>query len=290
MASTLLQTEPFINPGSIGLPGIDLSVLDAEIALCNDPRLVFWGRARDGYSAEGLLDRNIDSEKLLIPGNVAMPAQITGLDPDPLLPTATIDPAVWAAYNDNHACKFATGATNGHLKLLNALSVHSDEYAGDFTVIIVGRSGPADNCYFWGNDQTPVATSSGSFLQWLSSGGLAFQVNGIQLIPNTATATPSFASLYADGPRMVTCALSDNLNKARMRIDRGLYDKEVTGVSAFNVEPTFRLGVAGPANAGVVDGGDFAEIMIWRGYITDDVATLAAIEALLGARYGIPAI
>lgn len=285
MGTTQLQTLPYVNAGSVGLRGIDLTVMQDEKIISADSRVVHWGRARDGYSVAGVLSRVIDSQLLMTPGNVVMPTQITGLENDYLCKAAQFEATIWAAYNENHALKFATGATNGHLVLANGLPIHLDEWGGDFTIIFFGRPGPADNCYAWGNNQVPSATQTGTFMQWTSTGGISFQVNGTQIIANSATASPAFSSLFADGPRLVILSFSDSANKCRIRIDGGLYDKEVTGVTANNTEATLRLGTAGPANAGTIDGGDYGEFIVMRGYLTDDVAALLRIENLIMKRY-----
>jgi|GEM_PF-5982728 hypothetical protein len=285
MGTSQLQTLPYINAGSVGLRAIDLAALEDEKIISADTNVVHWLRGRDGYSVAGVLSRVIDSQLRMTPGGAAMPIQITGLDNDYLCKSAQVDQAIWAAYNDNHALKFANGTANGHLKLDNALSVHGDVYLGDFTVIFFGRPGPADNCFPFGNNQVATASSSGTLLQWTSGGALTFQVNGTQLIPNTASASPAFSSVYADGPRLIIISFSDNLNKCRIRIDGGLYDREITGVSVFNVESTLRLGLAGSNLAGPIDLGDFGEFMVRRGYLTDDPVMLARIEKNIMNRY-----
>ncbi len=285
MGGTTLKEIPFVNPGSADLYGIDPTVLDDENILADDPLTVLWVRGRDAFTSSGWETRQRYGSAKLTPGNIALPTQITAIDPDPYTEGATTDPAVWAAYSENHAIKFGSGASNGSLMLANALSVHGDEWKGDFTVAFFGRPGPGDNTYIWGNNQVPAATSSGTFFQWTSVGGLSFQVNGVQVIPNTAAANPPFSSLFADGPRLVIIAFSDDTNRCRIRIDCGVYDLEVTGVTALNVESTFRLGTAGPANAGTLDLGDCGELLIRRGYLTDDAAMLARFEGLMKKRY-----
>ncbi|WIA58252.1 hypothetical protein N6H05_10790 [Sphingobium sp. WTD-1] len=285
MTDTILTQLPFVNQGSVGLLGIDPAVLDDEDVVALDLRLVFWGRARDALHAADWTSRAIGSEFKMVPGGAAMPTQITGLDPDPLCDRAVFNAAVWAAYNERHALVFGAGALNGHLMASSALSTHLDAFGGDFTIIFFGRPGPGDNAFPFGNNQVATAASSGMLLQWTSAGGLTFQVNGTQIIANTATASPAFASVYADGPRLIVLAFSDNLNKCRLRIDAGLYDREVTSVTAFNTDSTIRLGLAGSNLSGPIDGGDCGEFIVLRGYLTDDPVMLARIEKLIMDHY-----
>lgn len=286
MSGTLFTQLPFTNAASVGLLGIDVAALDDEEIIAADPRLVGWWRARDAFDATGWDTRVPDGVAKLTPGRTALPMQISGVSPDPLLGSLPLDLAVYQAYNERNALKFGLGATNGDMILANGLTIHLDAWGGDFTVFECSRHGPTDNCYFWGNNEAPVATSSGTFLQKVSTGGMALQIGGVQVIPNTATATPSFASPYDDGPHLVCSAFSDSTNKARLRIDAGVgYDKTVTGVTALNSEGTFRLGTAGPAGSGPIDGGDIAELLIFRGYIPDDAVTLARVEKIIRDRY-----
>jgi hypothetical protein len=290
MAGTSFKQNPYINPGAAALLGIDLAAIPDEKALCDHPSLVFWGRGRDGFSSAGWQTRAPNSDAIMVPGNVALPTQISGISPDlDLVEGATIDAAIWEAYNRNHALRFGQGATNGHLRLDNGLSVHGDQQFGDFFIWFYGRPGPGDNVYFWGNNLVPGSGNPGTFFQWTSAGALVLQIGGTQIF-NTTALTPAFTSLFADGPRLVMIGFSDTTNTARIRIDRGLYDKTVGTGNVVNAEGTLRLGCAGPASAGVADYADLAEFGVHRGFGFDDAGLIALIEKLCGDRYDIPAI
>lgn len=268
--STVITKRPYANPDSVGITAVDLPTTD-ELTIFD--ACAQWWRADVALSDTAWRDRKGDTPLTMVNG-------------------ATPVAAVVAAYNGKKAVQFPTGA--GSLIATDIFPVVGSggivAGGGSYSIVVVGRAGPSpDNAFLLGGG---AASSSAQLrVQHLASGEISFTPSGDT--PYTNSNIPSYPRVAADGPNIIVASYDDPADVAKIRINRGRFaSATATTAAAGASNAQLTVNGTGPLGAtGKIDGGEIAEIMIFRLPLlaVANAGVLATVEAYLGTRYGIAA-
>jgi len=265
----------YANPASAGTPII--SPTANERLLVRHPRLLNWWDAGHGFDKDGWRCRK--TRKMLVKERTALP---------------TLQNI--AAYR-NIPSLFFTSANNQLWD--NGQNLFP---AGEFTLLVVGRSGPNQNTFIAGaatvcrTDKTYIQNSDTD----AGAGSQGLRVNDGVTLGGSLTDTANLK--YADGPAMQWIAnkpqevgaLGNNMCIRTMRVDTGVIS-ETQGDTANgalpNVHREFHVGAVNPfgsAASGALIGGDLSLVMIFDIALHFDTALRDLVVGVIRARYSIP--
>ncbi|WIA56541.1 hypothetical protein N6H05_01565 [Sphingobium sp. WTD-1] len=265
----------YANPASAGTPII--SPTADERLLVRHPRLLHWWDAGHGFDKDGWRCRK--TRKMLVKERTALP---------------TLQNI--AAYRTVPSLFFTSGINqlwDGGQNLFPA---------GEFTQLVVGRSGPNQNSFIAG--AATVGRTDMTYLQNsdtdAGAGSQGLRINSGGALGGTLT---DLANLkYADGPAMQWMAgkpqevgaLGNNMCIRTMRVDTGVISETQGDTAAGalpNVHREFHVSGVNPygsAAQGQLVGGDIGLIMLFDVALHFDTALRDLAERVIRARYSIP--
>ncbi len=186
-----------------------------------------------------------------------------------------------AAYNNDKAAVFSSVFSSLFDGSANILPV-----GVDFSIVLVGRHGPGDNAFLCGSGEGNLGLNTvGTLIQMVSTGALNAQVGGVSM-----SVPPTYTKPYASGPSLIILSWEHSIHRARLRVNGTLLAEKSTGMPvAGNTSARFYLGAAGSNLQGGVDGGDFAQAMIWSIPLAapGNETVLGQVETHLMSRYAI---
>ena len=201
--------------------------------------------------------------------------------------TATSTITATDRYAGQKTVQFDTGVgTNASLYDggLNLLPINAS-----FSVVFVGRAGPGDQGYMWGNALN-AQTAGGIGMQITAPGATSVGSNNGNVLNNSST-----GALFAAGPIFHLTSWDEagdvaNQQSSPSGINQSLAKADATRITngEFHLGDDYSTALTGSA-AHYIEGGDVAEVMIFDAalHLAPNAALLAQVKAYLLARYGI---
>lgn len=275
--TTNLRRLPFVNPDSVGLPGMPLS--QDEIDLMNAIDLLHWWDAGHGFDADGWRCRKTGA--ILVQEKTNMPALQLAL----------------AAYNGAPSLLF----TDGNRQLWdNGENLFP---TGEFTLAVVGRPGPNDNAFIAG----AATIGQTATTRFIASGADASDGSSNILVNDGSTTgaqlgLTAVSHKFADGPALVEMSnrpqpLASAGNQTAIRrllVSTGVIsgiEGDTLGGEVPNAHREFHVGGVNPygsATGGALQGGDIGSIFIFSTALHFDSSLRDLFERVVRARYAIP--
>lgn len=256
MTGTTYRQLPTVSDAAGALS--PLLVTDAERALMANPNLLFWWRARDGFT-RGVNWRDRKTDKMLLP---------TYQDRTPTV-------AANADFNNKLVAEFLdTGGEQGQMLAASILPVNAS-----FSVVSVGRkaNGAVSNQLLWANSDASTQ------LRHTAEGYVRFQVGG-----SGVAGGQIITDIFLTQVMLAVCSYDDPGDTAGLRVNRGV--KNTTAANAntiHNTDAGFKIGGGNDQ----FKKGQLAEIMVFDNalHLAANAALLAQVEGYLGTLYGIAA-
>jgi hypothetical protein len=267
---TILTKLPVENVDSVGLAPIVIS--SEELRIFANPNLKRMFRASDGFSPDtGWLCRL--TGKPLVRSRASWPTLQT-----------------IAAYNNKPSLLFPATPLGGYTLWDNGENMLP---AGSFTVVVVGRSGDADNAHLWGN--RGAANGSISYGTHNNAGGLGaavYDLGGVQRTTNLSHNSNAYVRPWSAGPNCHLTGYDSTSGLTTFRANYGAFQNSLAagtlGSGLANRE--FHVGEAMTGTntqASPLEGGDIAEILIFDTDLTRpaNAGLLQLVETYVQARY-----